>query len=49
MKETTWRGTGGGDEDRRDLYPSLNVMRVIKSAVMKWSENVARVGERRGA
>jgi hypothetical protein len=30
-----------------DLYSSLNIFRVIKSRRMRWSENVARMGERR--
>jgi len=31
-----------------DLYVSPNIVRVIKSRRMRWSEHVARIGERRG-
>jgi len=31
-----------------DLYPSLNIVRVIKSRRMRWVGHVARMGERRG-
>ena len=33
---------------RNDLYPSPNIMRVMKQR-MRWAGHVARVGERRGA
>ena len=32
-----------------DLYCSLNIIRVIKSRRMRWVENVARMGDGRGA
>jgi len=31
----------------RDLYSSLNTVRVIKSRRMRWAGHVARIGERR--
>jgi len=33
--------------DVNDLYSSLNIFRVIKSRRMRWTEYVARMGERR--
>jgi len=30
------------------LYCSPNIVRVIKSRIMRWAEHVARMGERRG-
>ena len=35
------------NEELTDLYCSLNIVRVIKSRI-RWTENVARMGERRG-
>jgi hypothetical protein len=32
-----------------DLYSSPNVIRVIKSRIMRWVGHVARMGEKRGA
>jgi hypothetical protein len=31
-----------------DLYRSPNIIRVIKSRIMRWTGHVARMGERRG-
>jgi hypothetical protein len=31
-----------------DLYPSPNIVRVIKSRRMRWAGHVARMGEERG-
>jgi hypothetical protein len=31
-----------------DLYPSPNIVRVIKSRIMKWMGHVARIGKNRG-
>jgi hypothetical protein len=31
-----------------DLYSSANIVRVIKSRIMRWAGHVARMGERRG-
>ena len=36
------------NEELDVLYSSLNIVRVIKSKIMKWAGHVARVGERRG-
>ena len=36
------------NEDLNDLYCSPNIVRVIKSRIMRWAEHVARMGERRG-
>jgi len=35
-------------EELNDLYPSPNIVRVIKSRRMKWAGHVARMRERRG-
>jgi hypothetical protein len=37
------------NEQLHDLYSSPNIIRVIKSRRMRWTENVARMGEKRGA
>ena len=31
------------------MYSSLNITRVIKSIIMRWTEHVARRGDRGGA
>ena len=36
------------NEELNDLYPSPNIVRVIKSKRMRWAEHVARMGEERG-
>ena len=36
------------DEERNELYCSLNAVRVIKSRRMRWAGRVARMGQRRG-
>ena len=36
------------NEERNDLFSSLNIVRVIKSRRMRWSGHVASMGERRG-
>ena len=36
------------NEELNDLYPSPNVVRVIKSRRMRWAWHVARIGEGRG-
>ena len=35
------------NEERKDLYSSPNIVRVIKSRRMRWAGNVARMGERK--
>jgi len=35
-------------EELNDLYPSPNIVRVIKSRRMEWAGHVARMGEERG-
>jgi hypothetical protein len=37
------------NEELRDLYRSVNVIRVIKARRIRWARHVARMGERRGA
>ena len=36
------------NEERNDLYCSLDIIRVIKSRRMRWAGHVARMGKRRG-
>ena len=36
------------NEEINDLYPSPNIVRVIKSRRMRWAGHVARMGEERG-
>jgi len=36
------------NEEFNDLYPSLNIVRMIKSRTMMWAGHVACMGERRG-
>jgi hypothetical protein len=35
------------DEELRNLYPSPNTIRMVKSRIMRWSEHVARIGRSR--
>jgi len=42
-----WRGLHS--EEFNGLYSSPNIIRVIKSRRMRWTGQVARMGERRGA
>jgi len=35
-------------EELNDLYCSPNIIRVIKSRIIRWVGHVARMGERRG-
>jgi hypothetical protein len=37
------------NEEFNDLYPSPNIIRVIKSRRMRWVGHVARTGQKRGA
>ena len=36
------------NEEQNDLYSSPNIVRVIKSRIMRWAGHVARMGEERG-
>ena len=36
------------NEELNDLYCSPNIVRVIKSRIMRWAGHVARMGESRG-
>jgi len=36
------------NEKLNDLYSSPNIVRVIKSRIMRWAEHVAAMGEERG-
>ena len=36
------------NEELNDLYSSPNIVRVIKSIIMRWAGHVARMGEERG-
>ena len=36
------------NQELNDLYCSPNIVRVIKSRIMRWAGHVARMGERRG-
>jgi len=36
------------NEELNDLYSSPNIVRVIKSRIMRWAEHVAHMGEDRG-
>ena len=36
------------NEELNDLYPSPNIVRVIKTRRMRWAGHVARMGEERG-
>ena len=37
------------NEELNDLYSSPNIVRVIKSRIMRWAGHVARMGQGRGA
>jgi hypothetical protein len=40
---------GSWGEEPHDFYSSPNIIRMIRSRRMRWSGNVARMGEKRGA
>jgi len=42
--EVTWEWRRLHNEDLNDLYPSHNIVRVIKSKRMRWAGHVARMG-----
>ena len=46
--EVTWELRKPHNEELNDLYCSPNIVRVIKSRIMRWEGHVARMGERRG-
>jgi hypothetical protein len=37
------------NEELRDLYSSINIVRIIESRRMRWAGHVARIGEKRNA
>jgi hypothetical protein len=37
------------NDELHDLYSSPNIIRVIKSRIMRWAGHVARIGGKRGA
>ena len=37
------------DNEHHDLYRSSNIVRVIKSKMMRWAGYVARMGQKRNA
>jgi hypothetical protein len=48
--DLTWDKAAGGwtnlhNEELHNLYPSPNIIRVIKSRRMRWAGHVARIGE----
>ena len=42
-------GNGEGNEELHNLYRLLNIVRVIKSRILRWTGHIARMGEGRGA
>jgi len=46
--EVTWEWRKLHNEELNDLYRSPNIVRVIKSRIMRWTVHVARMGEKRG-
>jgi hypothetical protein len=47
--EVTWEWRKLHNEEINGLYCSPNILRVIKSKRIRWAEQVARMGETRGA
>jgi hypothetical protein len=47
--ETTREWRRLHNEELNDLYSSPNIIRVIKSRILRWAGQVARMGEERGA
>ena len=48
MDEVTGEWRKLHNEELNDLYSSPNIVRVIKSRIIRWAAHVARMGERRG-
>jgi len=48
MDEVTGEWRKLHNEELNDLYCSPNIVRVIKSRIMRWAGHVARMGGRRG-
>jgi hypothetical protein len=46
--KVTWEWRKLHNEELHDLYSSASIVRVIKSKIIKWAGNVARLVERRG-
>ena len=46
--EVTWEWRKLHNEELNYLYPSPNIVRVIKSRRMRWAGHVVSMGERRG-
>jgi hypothetical protein len=36
------------NKDVNDLYSSPNIVRMIKSRIIRWTEHIGRMGKRRG-
>jgi hypothetical protein len=47
-KRKQWNGENYKMRELSELYSSPNIIRVIKSRIMKWVGHVARTGESRG-
>ena len=47
--EVTWERGRLHNEELYDLYPSPNIIYVIKLNKIKWAEHVARIGDKRGS
>jgi hypothetical protein len=48
MKEVTGEWRKLHIEELNDLYTLPNIVRVVKSRIMRWAGHVARMGEERG-
>jgi len=46
--EVTWEWRKLHNEELNDLYSSPNIVRAVKSRIMRWVGHVARMGEMRG-
>jgi hypothetical protein len=43
-----WKRRKLHNGELNDMYSSRNIIRVIKTRIMRWARHVARMGERRG-